>query len=307
MITKLSTATAMFVALVASGAIVQAQTNTGVNITNHNHVSSIFNNEELVEIGAAPNGADLENGDIGVVESPFFALANPSGGLSGDLGFNNNPNVADAPATAATATLSGTFTVVGDSTAAGGFTDGNGLPAGITATYDISFQLSTTTGDLLSAGLSEGNGLGAGNGDAFFAPTNGNFSGDLVFGPATISGVSFTGTPTDSSASFSNGSVDSVDLLGLSSQSFGGTNDAILTNTAGDTVIEFTTDATEAGQVFIDATNDNLFDGQELGDAILAVTNGGLHVRGFTLGANFSYDISGGANARRQRFVLVSG
>jgi len=258
----------------------------GVNVTNHNHVSTNFSNGELASIGAAPS-----SGSVSVTESPFFALANPSGGLSGDLGFNNNPNVAGAPSTASTATLSGAYTIVGNATAGGGFTDGNSLPVGVTATYDISFEISTTTGALLSAGAGEGNGLGAGNGDAFFASTNGNFSGNLVFGPATITGVSFTGAPADTRFAFSNGSVDSVDLLGLSSQSFSGTNDAVLTNAAGNTVVSFAT-STSAGQVVLDATNNNLFEAQELGDAILVVTNGGLHVRGFTLGTNFSYEIS---------------
>lgn len=259
---------------------------TGVNITNHNHVSNDFSNAQLASIGAAPNA-----GPVSVTESPFFALAAPSGGLSGDLGFNNNPNVAGAPATAATATLSGSFTIVGNSTAGGGFIDGNSLPTGVTATYDLSFGLSTTTGALLSAGAGEGNGLGAGNGDAFFAPTNGNFSGNLVFGAATISGVSFSGAPVDSGFVFSNGSVDSVDLLGLASQSFSGTNDAILTDAAGNTLVDFATSVLP-GQVLLDITNDNLFEGQELGDAIFAITNGGGHLRGFTLGTNFSFDVT---------------
>ncbi len=272
----------------------QAQTISLINVTNHNHISSNFNNNELLSIGAAPNGADLSMGEIGVIESPFFALAAPSGGLSGDLGFANNPNLDGGPTTSATATISGTFTLVGDSTAAGEFTDGNGLPAGITATYDISFGLSTTDGSILSAGVSESNGFGAGNGDAFFTPANGNFSGNLIFGAATISNVSFSGTPTDAGFVFSNGTVDSIDLLGLSSASFTGTNDAVLLAADNTTVlVDFTTDpVADPTETFLNATNDNLFDAQELGNAILAVTNGGLHVRGFTLGANLSYEIA---------------
>lgn len=263
---------------------------TGVNATNHNHISGNFNVAQLETIGAAPSDEAPS-----VTESPFFALANPSGGLSGDLGFNNNPNsgAPGAPETATTVTLAGTFTIVGNSTAAGGFANGNGLPAGVTATYDISFQLSTTTDDLLSAAVTESNGLGAGNGDAFFVPTNGNFSGDLVFGAATITGVSFAGTPTDTGFSFANGAINSVDLIGIRSASFTGTNDAVLTDAAGATVVEFTTTSpAPEGEVLINNTNANLFEGQPLGDAILAVTNGGMHLLGFTLGTNFSYDIT---------------
>jgi len=272
--------------MVTSMCAVHGASVTGVNITNHNHISGNFSNAQLADIGAAPSV-----GTPSVTESPFFAGANPSGGLSGDLGFNNNPNVSGAPITATSATLTGTFTIIGDSTAGGGFSDGNSLPSGITATYTISFGLSTTTGALLSAGAGEANGLGAGAGDAFFASGNANFSGALQFGSATISGVSFTGSPTDTGFIFSNGTVDAVELLGISSISFTGTNDAILTNSAGATVVEFATAATP-GQILVDGTNDNLFDGQALGDANFLVTNGGAHLTGFTLGTNFSFDVT---------------
>lgn len=266
-----------------------AGTVNAVSVSHHNHISDNFTSAELESVGAAPSA-----GTPSVTESPFFALANPSGGLSGDLGFNNNPNAdaPTAPATAATTTVSGTITIVGDSTATGGFADGNRLPAGVTATYDISFDLSTTTGALLSAGVAEANGLGAGNGDAFFTPSNGNFSGNLVFGAATISGVSFAGSPTDAGYVFANGSINSIDLVGLRSASFTGSNDAILTDAAGGTVVEFTTNGSASGEILINDTNNNLFEGQPLGDAILAVINGGMHLKGFTLGTNFSYDIS---------------
>jgi hypothetical protein len=115
----------------------------------------------------------------------------------------------------------------------------------------------------------------------------------LIFGAATISNVSFAGTPTDEGFIFSNGTVDSIDLLGISSASFTGTNDAVLLAADNMTVlVDFTTDTTSTTETLIDATNNNLFAGQELGDAILGVTNGGLHVRGFTLGANLSYLIA---------------
>ncbi len=260
-----------------SSPITQPQTISFANVTNHNHVSA--NSNPVADAST-------------ISESPFFAGAPASNGLSGNLGFNNNP-VTSGPPTSPTATLSGTFTVVGNATAGGGYTNGNGLPTGITVTYDISFDLSTTDGSNLSAGVSESNGLGAGNGDAFFTPTNNNFSGNLIFGAATISNVSFAGTPTDEGFIFSNGTVDSIDLLGISSASFSGTNDAVLLAADNMTVlVDFTTDTTSTTETLIDATNNNLFAGQELGDAILGVTNGGLHVRGFTLGANLSYLIA---------------
>jgi hypothetical protein len=254
----------------------QAQTIGFTNVTSHNHVS--VNSNPIADAST-------------ITQSPFFAGAPASNGLSGDVAFNNNP-VTTGPMTSATATIGGTFTVIGNSTAAGGFTDGNSLPSGITVTYDISFDLSTTTGALLSAGLSESNGLGAGAGDAFFAPANGNFSGNLIFGAATISNVSFTGSPTDAGFVFSNGTVDSIDLLGLASASFNGSNDAVLLASDNSTVlVDFTTDAASTTETLIDATNGNLFAGQELGNAIFAATNGGAHLRGFTLGANLSYEI----------------
>ncbi len=256
----------------------EAQTINFVNVTQHMHIS-----EDSNPIAAASK----------ITESPFFAGAPASNGLSGDVAFNNNP-VVTGPATSPTATISGSFTLVGNASAAGGYTDGNGLPAGVTVNYDVSFDLSTTNGSNLSAGLSESNGLGAGNGDAFFTPANNNYSGNLIFGAATISYVSFSGTPADTNYVFSNGTVDSIELLGLSSKSFTGTNDAVLLAADNTTVlIDFTTDpVANPGETLIDGTNNNLFDGQQLGDAIFAVTNGGAHIRGFTLGTNLSFFIS---------------
>jgi len=197
----------------------QAQRFEATGVTTHDHLS----NSDL----------SIEAGEL----SPFFAGFPGAGGLTGNIPFANNPST---PAQPSVGTISGTVTVVGSATGPD-FDNGNGLPTGLTVSYDLSFQLSTTNGALLSAGVSEANGLGAGTADAFFTPGNGNFSGNLVFGPATISNVSFTGSVSSSDFQLvaGSGAVESVDLVGLISQSFNGTNDAVLTDAAGTTVVSF--------------------------------------------------------------------
>jgi len=81
--------------------------------------------------------------------SPFFSQATgddgtvydfaPIGGISGDLvsGAGDTTNV------------SGTITIVGTSNSSTNFNDGNRLPKGVTLTYDLSFTISTTDGELL--------------------------------------------------------------------------------------------------------------------------------------------------------------
>ncbi len=126
-----------------------------------------------------------------------------------------------------TTNISGTLTVVGTANAVTNFNDGNGLPKGITLSYDLSFSISTDDGMLVTANGNTGNGLAPG------ALPNGVFDpGESIeFSAATISNVQFTGTPTDAGVTFTPGSVTGVGLSLFRSNNFGeGSNGATLSN-----------------------------------------------------------------------------
>lgn len=237
-----------------------------------------FANAGLVTGTLATNHFHDEAGS----SSPFFTGYAAANQLSGTAATNG---------TDATSTVSGSFTIVGNSTSAGGWTDGNGLAAGITATYDISFVLSpTSSGKFLQIGATAANGLGIST-DGKITAAN----GDLEFSAVTISNESFTGTLDESGFVFSAGDVESVDLTGFRSQSFTNANRALLTTAAG--TIGFSTGSGATGSiasnVLIDDTHNNLFFPQEMSSAMtLGMTNQGMHLKGFSLGQNFSYDIS---------------
>ena len=159
--------------------------------------------------------------------SPFFTQAtdankilrifDPAAGLSGDLvsGAGNSTNV------------SGTVTIVGSSNAITNFRDGNGLPRGVTLTYDLSFTISTSDGLLVTAGGNTGNGLapGALPFDVF------NPGESIDFSAATVSNISFTGAPTDPGVTFTPGTVSGVGLSQFRSSNFGeASNGATLSN-----------------------------------------------------------------------------
>ena len=110
-----------------------------------------------------------------------------------------------------------TFNFVGNSTAAGNWADGNGIPAGITLSFDAELTIkamSLTPGDapfLTVPGQSNENASGRGIGvtsvlngadDINFVPQRG-----LAFSPVTVSNVSFTGTLAEAGFTFTPGGV----------------------------------------------------------------------------------------------------
>ncbi len=169
-------------------------------------------------------------GDGTMPVSPFFSEAIdantgslynffPEFGLSGTV-------VAGA---ANTTTVSGTAEIVGNATAANDFSDGNQLPEGVTLNYDLSFTISTPDGQLTTSGGNTGNGIGIGAAQ-YEAINNGE---QLVFSPATISNVVFSGAPLDGST-FVPGDVTDVALTNFRSNNFPeGTTGAVLSNGTG--------------------------------------------------------------------------
>lgn len=179
--------------------------------------------------------------------SPFFAQATggdgtvydfaPIGGISGDLvsGAGDTTNV------------SGTITIVGTSNSSTNFNDGNRLPKGVTLTYDLSFTISTTDGDLVTANGNTGNGLAPG------ALPFGVFDpGESIeFSVAAISNISFTGTPTDPSVTFTPGTVSEVGLSQFRSNNFAEPTNGVTLSNGTDTVGFGTSMGTVASEVAI--------------------------------------------------------
>lgn len=189
----------------------------------------------------------LTHGIVGGPISPFFSQATgsdgtvydfaPIGGISGDLvsGAGDTTNV------------SGTITIVGTSNASTNFNDGNRLPKGITLTYDLSFTISTTDGDLVTAGGNTGDGLAPG------ALPFGVFDpGEAIeFSVATISNISFSGTPTDPSVTFTPGTVSAVGLSQFRSNNFAEATEGVTLSNGTDTVGFGTSMGTIANEVAI--------------------------------------------------------
>ena len=160
-------------------------------------------------------------------DSPFFAFASdangtpyfydPANGVAGDLISGNGD----------TTNVTGTLTIVGNSSALTNFSDGNRLPNGVTLSYDFSFTISTNDGLLVTAAGNTGNGLGVG------AAPFGAFAPDesVEFSAATFSNISFTGSPLDPGVTFTPGTVTGIGMSQFRSANFGeGTNGAILDN-----------------------------------------------------------------------------
>ena len=95
-------------------------------------------------------------------DSPFFAFASdangtsyfyaPANGVAGDLISGNGDQT----------NVTGTLSIVGNSSALTNFNDGNRLPSGVTLTFDFGFTISTSDGLLVTAAGNTGNGLGVG-------------------------------------------------------------------------------------------------------------------------------------------------
>ena len=129
--------------------------------------------------------------------SPFFTEAtDANNGTVYSFTDDNGLTGSIVSATSNSTTVGGTVTVVGNATAANDFSNGNQLPEGVTLSYDVSFTISSPDGQLATSAGNTGNGIGIGA-TQYEAIDNGE---QLVFSPATISNITFSGTPTDGSS-----------------------------------------------------------------------------------------------------------
>lgn len=269
--------------------------------------------------------------------SPFFTSHTdgikpflPSNGWS-PLLTAEQPAVQAGTVGATSTTPKKSFNFVGNSTLAGNWTDGNGIPTGITLSFDAQLTItaiSLTPGDapfLTVPGTSTENGSGRGIGvtsvlggadDINFAPQRG-----LAFSPVTVSNVSFTGTLAEPGLTFAPGGVSGFGVEVFASGVFNENLRGMLLTQGEDAVVDLgeetigfgLTSGTIASQLAQNLNFGPYSPGpaggaasppdpssvfpRQSGPFTLVVTasdspSGGGTIRGFTLGYDVTYDIS---------------
>jgi hypothetical protein len=225
------------------------------------------------------------------------------------------------PATATSTTPKKLFSFVGDSTAAGNWKDGNGIPAGITLTFDAEFTItaiSTLPVDtgvtlmLTTNGASNTNQSGRGIGVTSVPGPTGlddiNNGRGLEFSTVTVSNVNFSGALTDSNYTFTPGNVSNFGVQLFESGQFNETSQGMtLTHSTG--TIGFGQALTGSGTTAaFGALKMNLNFGpydptppadpssafpRQAGPFTIITTQGSAAMfRDFTLGYDVTYDIS---------------
>ena len=231
-----------------------------------------------------------------------------------------SPVQAADPSTAASTTPKKSFSIVGDSTAAGSWTDGNGIPAGITLTFDAEFTITpirTTEPTLMltTGGASTTNQSGRGIG---LTVVEGGFDDiepprGLAFSPVAVSNVSFTGMLADTGYTFTPGGVANFGTQLFQSGQFNETNSGMLLTQGEDTIVDpgeetigfGLTSGTLASNLRME-TNFGPYEDpaaapplsgafpRQSGPFTLVTTVGGSMIRGLTLGYDVLYDITAG-------------
>ena len=273
-----------------------------------------------VVVAKHENLEHVRNNTTGVTVSPFFTAHTDGTAIGPANGWAPiAPVQAAAPGTSST-TPKKSFSFVGDSTAAGNWIDGNGIPAGITLTFDAEFTISaiTTTEPALVLtvpGLSSANQSGRGIGVTTQQDVNGiddiNAGRGLEFSPVTVSNVSFTGTLADPGFTFTPGGVSNFGTQLFASGVFNETTQGMLLTQGADTVgFGLTDGSTPETSKLLQNLNFGIFDDRDpvpnlplsddfprqSGPFTLVTTIGAGVVRGFTLGYDVTYDITA-ANA----------
>jgi hypothetical protein len=224
--------------------------------------------------------------------SPFFTEATDSTGTVVNFTAEKGLVGSIVAGAADTTTVSGTVDIVGTATAASNFSNGNQLPEGVTLSYDLNFTISSPDGLLTTSGGNTGNGIGVGSAQ-FEATDNGE---RLVFSPATISNITFSGTPTDGS-SFVPGTVSDVALTNFRSTNFPeATTGAVLSD--GVDSVGF---GQSTGSVASNIPINNSFAANARFPGFSLLTNpvtltadtGAFNLKGFELATIFTYTIGG--------------
>ncbi len=255
--------------------------------------------------------------------SPFFTLH--TDGVKPFLPSNGwapiSPVQAADPATAASSTPKKSFSIVGDSTAAGNWTDGNGIPAGMTLGFDAEFTitaLQTEPGMMLTVpGASDTNQSGRGIGLTVVAGgvDDINPGRGVQFSPVIVSNFSFTGTLAEPGYTISGGAVSNFGIQLFASGVFNETTQGMLLTQGEDTVVDLGEETIgfglTAGTIASNLRQDLNFGiyqdpipaapyssefARQSGPFTLLTSASSGTIRGFTLGYDVTYDITA-ANA----------
>jgi hypothetical protein len=212
-------AVALFIGVASSAGAVTVTAVKVVNLT-HDQTSSPFftSSPSGVALGAA-NNTQGANGQTIILKPQGTVQAN----------------------TVSSLVSTGQFTIVGSSTSAGNWVDGNGLPAGITLKFNTAFTVSVDANSpvgstLTTAGVSGtnlGNGLGitqttwngTSGGTSTIDSSNlnevpGSGTDVLDISAVTVTGINFTGTMTEAGFNFAPGSVGNFGPYVLRSNGF---------------------------------------------------------------------------------------
>lgn len=219
-----------------------------------------------------------------------IATTGTTGLVSGSIGAGD----------AASFTSSGTFTVFGGATSAGGWVDSNGIPAGITMTFNIQFTASTPNPDSFlttqgNSGTQLGNGLGVTQAQGTIGDLG---AGETVeISAITISGVSFSGSPSEPGYTFNSGTVTNPKWNRLRSNNLSeateGTTVTVGTNTWG-----FGTATGTLGSNLAIENNYAVIPGFETAGPLVFTTQAGVwNLKGLGFRYDVSYEITGSAVA----------
>lgn len=251
--------------------------------------------------------------------SPFFTLH--TDGVKPFLPSNGwapiSPVQAADPATAASSTPKKSFSIVGDSTAAGNWTDGNGVPAGMTLSFDAEFTitaLQTEAGMMLTVpGASDTNQSGRGIGLTVVAGgvDDINPGRGVQFSPVTVSNFSFTGTLAEAGYTISGGAVSNFGIQLFASGVFNEMTQGMLLTQGEDTVVDPGEETigfgVTAGTIASNLRQDLNFGiyqdpiptppyssefARQSGPFTLVTSESSGTIRGFTLGYDVTYDIT---------------
>ena len=207
----------------------------------------------------------------------------------------------------------GVFAIAGTATSAGGWTDGNGVPTGLTLNFNAQYTISvgpnapagsflTFTGNL---GLPPDNDFGNGLGMTQTAGGTGplEVGEELLFSPFTISDVNFSGTMAEPGFTTSALSVSPFSSRVFRSAGFTSASEAALLSRTTDTdTIGF---GTQTGTLASNIVIGNNFNGvfpDQAGPFTLVMTTGNMALKGTRFAYGFSYDINADAVADNADF-----
>lgn len=265
----------------------------------------------VAEAQAAPVVvAKHDNVNHSATTSAFFTLS--SDGTTTVTGENGWAPIAPTQAAVATAvTTKKSFSFMGNSTAGGNWVDGNGVPGGITLTFDAEFTITalplgsylTNAGPNATVSNAIGRGIGV---TQTFGPTGINDINEgagLEFSPVTVSNVSFTGALAETGYAFTPGGVSGFGTMLYRSNNFNELTQGMVLTQGTDTIGFGTASGSVASGLFME-NNFGTYSGstpsgtpsgafpRQSGPYTLVVTQGAGIIKGLTLGYDVTYDIS---------------